>query len=87
MKGWAGNWDAIYDNILLRARMKEEIVEASEKAGDESLLEAEFNVLANDAFHKISDEVIQESGLPWSDKVFPLWKKWLDGEIRKKGKV
>jgi type IV secretory pathway ATPase VirB11/archaellum biosynthesis ATPase len=87
VKGWAGNWDAIYDNILLRARMKEEIVEASEKAGDESLLEAEFNVLANDAFHKISDEVIQESGLPWSDKVFPLWKKWLDGEIRKKGKV
>ncbi len=86
VRGWAGNWDAIYDNILLRAKIKEEIVKVSEKTGDESLLEAEFNVLSNDAFHKISDKVIQEIGLPWSDKVFPLWKKWLDNEVKSRKK-
>jgi len=31
VKGWAGNWDAIYDNILLRAKIKQEIVDVSKK--------------------------------------------------------
>jgi len=28
-------------------------------------------------FHKISDEVRAVHGLPWKEKVFPLWKQWL----------
>jgi hypothetical protein len=84
VKGWAGNWDAVYDNILLRAKMKEEIVKVAESSGNESILEAEFNVQANHEFHKISDEVINESGLPLSDKVFPRWQEWLNNEVRKK---
>jgi len=32
VKGWAGNWDAVYDNILLRAKIKDAIVSASDKA-------------------------------------------------------
>src|SRR3989338_11184914 len=67
VKGWAGNWDAVYDNILLRAKTKEEIVNVSNKIGNPRILEAGFNVLANDAFHKISDKVRQEIGLPMSD--------------------
>jgi len=47
-------------------------------------LEAEFSVLSNDAFHKISDEVIREVGLPLSERVFPAWQKWLNAEIKKK---
>ena len=54
VKGWAGNWDAVYDNILLRANMKKEIVDVSVRTGNKEILEGEFNVLANDAFHKIS---------------------------------
>lgn len=86
VKGWAGNWDAVYDNILLRARIKEEIVNVSEKTGNKNLLEAEFNVLSNDAFHKISDKIREEIGLPLSKRVFPDWQKWLNKEI-KKGKI
>ena len=82
VKGWAGNWDAIYDNILLRAKIKEEIVKVAENTGKPELLEAPFNVLSNNAFHEISEKVIQETGLPLSDKVFPLWKKWLDEQIK-----
>ncbi|MBI2043505.1 type II/IV secretion system ATPase subunit [Candidatus Pacearchaeota archaeon] len=84
VKGWSGNWDAVYDNILLRARIKEEIVKVAEKTGNFNLLEAGFNVLSNDAFHKISDNVREEIGLPLSERVFPLWQKWLNAEIRKK---
>jgi len=84
VKGWAGNWDAVYDNILLRAKMKKEIVDVSKKIGDDSLLEAEFNVLSNNAFHEISQNVIQEIGLPLSERVFPEWQKWLNAKIKKK---
>ncbi len=84
VKGWAGNWDAVYDNILLRAKIKEEIVKTAEKTGRNEILEAGFNVSANHQFHKISDEVREEIGLPMSDRVFPEWQKWLNQEIKKK---
>jgi type IV secretory pathway ATPase VirB11/archaellum biosynthesis ATPase len=82
VKGWAGNWDAVYDNILLRAKIKKEIVDVANKLGNLRLLEAEFNVLSSDAFHKISDEVRQEIGLPLSERVFPAWQSWLNKKIK-----
>jgi len=84
VKGWAGNWDAVYDNILLRAKIKKEIVDVAEKIKNPELLESKFNTLSNHMFHKISQEVIEEIGLPLSEKVFPLWQEWLNSEIRKK---
>lgn len=84
VKGWAGNWDAVWDNIQLRARIKEEMVNMAKKTGDDSILEAEFTVLANDVFHRISDKVSQEIGIPSSEKVFPEWKKWFDEEIKRR---
>ncbi|MBI2046768.1 type II/IV secretion system ATPase subunit [Candidatus Pacearchaeota archaeon] len=83
VKGWAGNWDAVYDNIMLRAKMKQEIVNLAEKLSIPELLEARFNSLSNNAFHRISDEVGKEIGLPLGERVFPLWQKWLRDEIRK----
>jgi len=84
VKGWAGNWDAVYDNILLRAKIKKEIVEVAKKTGNEKLLEAKFNTLSNHMFHKISDDINQEIGLPMSERVFPAWQKWLNEEIKGK---
>ncbi len=84
VKGWAGNWDAVYDNILLRAKVKEEILKIAEKTKRPEILEAEFNVLSNQIFHKISDDVREEIGLPMSERVFPAWQKWLNEEVKKK---
>ena len=83
VKGWAGNWDAVYDNILLRSKIKNEIVKTAAATGKEEILEAKFNVLSNHAFHKISDEIINEVGLPVGEQVFPKWQKWLNNEIKK----
>ena len=83
VKGWAGNWDAVYDNILIRAKIKKEIVDVAEKTKKPELLEAEFNKLANHHFHKISDEVIREIGLPLGERVFPKWQQWLNERIKK----
>jgi len=84
VKGWAGNWDAIYDNILLRAKIKQGIVDVAQKTGNNQILEAGFNLLSNHTFHEISDNIRQEIGLPLSERVFPEWQKWLNNEIKKK---
>jgi type IV secretory pathway ATPase VirB11/archaellum biosynthesis ATPase len=85
VRGWAGNWDAVWDNIMLRQKLKEEIVNYSEKTKNPKLLEAGFNVLSNNAFHQISDKIREEVGLPVSERVFPDWKKWLEKESKKLG--
>jgi len=81
VKGWAGNWDAVYDNILLRGKVKQEVVNFSEKYKRPELLEAEFVGLSNIYFHKISDEVTLERGIPESGEVFPRWKKKMEEVI------
>lgn len=82
VKDWAGNWDAVWNNILLRAKIKETIVQASEKEKDNDLLEAPFVIASNDQFHKISDKVKTETGKLDNKKIFFEWNEWLKREIR-----
>jgi len=84
VKGWAGNWDAVNDNINLRGMIKQEIVDVADKLNRPDILESEFNSLSNNMFHQFSQEVQQDIGLPTSDVVFPKWQKWLMKEIKGK---
>lgn len=86
VKGWVGNWDAVYDNILLRGKIKQEIVDMAEKLKMPELLEAEFNSLSNNAFYEISDKIRKEVGLPVSNRVFPLWQGWLKRQVKRASK-
>lgn len=83
VKGWAGNWDAIYDNIILRGKIKQEIVNLARKINRPEMMEGSFNSLSNSVFHRISDLVTQEVGLPVSDRVFSEWQSWLIKESKK----
>jgi len=83
VKGWAGNWDAVWDNIILRQKIKEETVKYAERLKMPNLLEAEFTVLSNNAFHQISDKITEEVGLPVSERVLPEWKTWVEKEARR----
>ena len=64
-------------------KLKEEL-EHLKKEKMPEILEADFNVLSNDYFHKISEKVRKESAeaLPLKKYVFPKWKKWLEDEIK-----
>jgi type IV secretory pathway ATPase VirB11/archaellum biosynthesis ATPase len=84
VKGWAGNWDAVYDNILLRSKVKKEIVDVANKINNFDILESKFNTLSNHMFHKFSEDVNKEIGLPSSSRVFPLWQSWLNKEVKKR---
>jgi type IV secretory pathway ATPase VirB11/archaellum biosynthesis ATPase len=83
VREWAGNWDAVWDNIELRAKIKEALVQAAEKAKNDQILEADFAVLANDQFHRVSDEVKQELGSLDSKQILFRWNEWLKRYIKK----
>jgi len=84
VKGWAGDWDAVYDNILLRGKIKQELVDVSEKLKKPEILESGFNSLSNNMFHQFSKEVQEDVGLPVGEKVFPKWQSWLMEQVRGK---
>ena len=53
VKEYAGNWDAMWQNIELRSRCKETQVKLAQDSKMDVLLEAEFTIICNDIFHKI----------------------------------
>lgn len=82
VKEWAGNWDAVWENILLRSKIKKSIVDFSEISSMKGLLEADFVTMSNDVFHRISDEVKEEVGSLDSKRIFLDWESWLKKEIK-----
>ena len=84
VKEFAGDWDAVWNNILLRANVKQAIVDAFSETGDANILEAEFVVKANDMFRLISDKVKTKSGKIDHDKILFEFKEWLRKEAKKK---
>ena len=85
VKDWAGNWDAVWDNVLLRAKIKETLVNFAVKQNNLELLEAPFVIQSNDEFHRISDSVKEEIGALDSKKIFFEWNEWLKRSIKKMG--
>ena len=77
VKEWAGNWDAVWDNIMLRSKNYQLLVDTAKKLNNYDLLEARFVVEANDQFHKISDRVKDEVGSLDSKRIYFEWSDWL----------
>ncbi len=77
VKEWAGDWDAVWNNILLRAKIKETLVKTATTLKNPEMLEAGFVIQSNDEFHKISDKVQEESGSLDSKRIFSRWSEWL----------
>lgn len=84
VKEWAGNWDAVWDNVMLRAKIKQTILDTSQKLKDYEILEAPFVVMANDEFHNASEQVKEEVGALDSKMIFERWNNWLQRAIRKR---
>ncbi|HIH31664.1 TPA: type II/IV secretion system ATPase subunit [Candidatus Woesearchaeota archaeon] len=82
VKEWAGNWDAVWENIMLRAKNYQTLVDVSKKLNNPELLEARFAVEANDQFHKISDKIKEETGSYDSKRIFFEWNDWLKREAK-----
>lgn len=84
IKEYTGDWDAMWENIKLRAKTKERIMEISEENDMPELLEAEFVILANDKFHKTVEKVTKKNGKPDNDKIYFEWNSWLEREMKRR---
>ena len=82
VKEWSGNWDAVWDNIMLRSKNFETLVDYSKKLNMPEILEAKFVVEMNDQFHKISDKVKEEVGFMDSKRIFFEWNEDLKRAIK-----
>lgn len=78
IKGYKNNWEAVWDDIQLRKKMKEAIVEKAEKTGNDELLEAEFVSKCNQRYHILSKKVSEEYGEQDTERIYARWKEWLD---------
>ena len=82
VRDWRDNWEAVWDNIQLRAKLKETLVDYSTSMNKPSLLEAEFVISANNQFHLLSESVREEYGNLDSDRIFARWNEWAKNEIK-----
>ena len=84
VREWSGDWDAVWENIELRAKIKKRILEIAEEAEDEELLEAPFVIQCNDQFHKISSHVKEKKGELDTERIYFEWNDWLKNEIKRR---
>jgi hypothetical protein len=84
IKQYAGNWDALWENIELRAKIKQRIFEISEAHNAPELLEANFVILCNDKFHKEVEHSVQHHGYEKPEEIFFRWNEWLENEVKRR---
>ncbi len=83
IKDYAGDWDAVWDNIKLRSQTKQHLVDVSKEFKLNSVLEAPFVIAANDEFHRITEQVKEEMGKIDSARILRQWKEWVKTAIKK----
>ncbi len=81
VREWRGQWDVVWDNILLRAKTKETMVDLASKLGRDNILEAEYIVESNAMFHLISEQVRQEVGALDSKMIYDKWLEWFKKRV------
>jgi flagellar protein FlaI len=84
VKDWAGDWDAVWNNIQLRADCKAYLVQRATEEKDDDILEAPFVVQSNDEFHRISDRVREKTGKIDTKRILFEWKEWVERELKKR---
>ncbi|MEM5799543.1 MAG: type II/IV secretion system ATPase subunit [Candidatus Aenigmatarchaeota archaeon] len=82
VREWHGNWDATWDNIELRAKIKQSMVDYAIKLNRKDILEADWVSASNEMFHLLSDQVQRELGNLDSNEIFKRWEEWFKNSLR-----
>jgi flagellar protein FlaI len=81
IKGYKNDWEAVWDDIQLRKKIKEAIVEKANENDNRELLEAEFVNKCNQRYHILSKRVNEEYGEQDTERIYARWKEWLDRQV------
>jgi len=82
VKEWHGNWDAVWSNIELRAKVKKAMVDYANKIKNKEILEAEWVSRSNETFHMFCEEVRKEVGSLDSKEIFNRWNEWFKDQLK-----
>jgi type IV secretory pathway ATPase VirB11/archaellum biosynthesis ATPase len=82
VKDWHGDWDAVWDNILLRGKIKQTIVDYAKQLNRSDILEANWVVESNEIFHTVSEQVRDELGRLDSEEIHKRWLEWFKGRLK-----
>lgn len=82
VKEWSGNWEAVWENIKLRAKIKDTLVKLSEKLKMPELIEADWVTLSNSEYHLVVERLREEIGAADPKMVYDEWEKWLREKVR-----
>lgn len=82
VKEWSGNWSAVWDNIQIRANMKDQLVKHAEKLGRPELMEAEWVIKSNNIYHILSEAARKETGFPEPSVIYENWQAWLKRQLK-----
>lgn len=81
VREWKNDWEAVWDNINVRADYKKKIVEYAKQSGRDELMEADFVARANEKFHLISENVSEEMGTLDNEEVMSRWVDWMENDV------
>jgi archaeal flagellar protein FlaI len=80
--GWSGRWELVWDNIQLRAKVLDTIVDIAKKVNNPNLLEAETTINSNQMFHEFAERSRKESGTVDSKRVYEDWLAWFKSQAK-----
>ncbi len=81
-KEWSSDWNSLWDAVMLRSKINQALVDFSLKLNKPQILEANFIARSNDAFHKIIEQVKEETGVLDNQKIYSAWEDWLKRETK-----
>jgi len=82
VREWHGDWDAVWENILLRAKIKETMANYAKQLNRADILEANWTCDGNEIFHIISDNVKQEVGALDNKMIYERWLDWFKNRMK-----
>jgi type IV secretory pathway ATPase VirB11/archaellum biosynthesis ATPase len=77
VEDWAGNWDAVLDNIKARGEILNAISEHANATKNPSFLEAEFTSSAIDQYYDIISKLKEEYGSAEGKNIKSMFDLWL----------
>ncbi len=87
VREWAGKWELVWDEIMTRSKAYELLLKYSKDIKKSELLESDFVVIANDAYHRIFEKLKNEQGYPESKDLLFMFEDWIKGAVKRFGKT
>ncbi|MBI2172906.1 MAG: type II/IV secretion system ATPase subunit [Candidatus Aenigmarchaeota archaeon] len=82
VREWRGNWDAVWENITMRQKILQSLVDYSDAYKRPDIMEAPSVIESNSMFHIASADIKEETGSIDNKLVYERWHDWLEKKVR-----